>query len=120
MKHELAARRHNGLKHCTCGERWVTWGGYEMSACNSQVGRSPRTGKFQTFGVAKMSRREFEFELIFRVPIGVAHKVGSIELRHGAMGSARSVEGGYCYWEIMGPWAEEMYGPHWDRMIDTD
>lgn len=116
MKHEKAARQPSRLTLCTCGAHWSSY--YET--CATKVGRSPRTGKFQKFGTAKMSRSEFEFALIYQVPIGVAHLLGSAQLRMGAIESARNVEGGYCYWEIMGPWAEELYGPKWEAMVDTD
>lgn len=34
----------------------------------------------------------------------------SPKLRAGILDSAREVEGGCCFWEIMGPYAEAMYG----------
>lgn len=109
MKHEKAARQPSRLTLCTCGAHWSSY--YET--CATKVGRSPRTGKFQKFGTALMSRNEFAQEFLYSC------EIGSMRLRIAALNSARDVEGGYCYWEIMGPWAEELYGENWDKMVDT-
>lgn len=110
MKHEKAARRHNNMIMCTCGAHWSRY--YET--CATKVGRSPRTGKFQTFGTHKMCRNEFAQEFLYSC------EIGSMYLRIGVLNSARDVEGGYCFWEIMGPWVREMYGDRYDQIVDTN
>lgn len=108
-EHYLIARTPPGKPRqrvCVCGARWHV--GY--GSCRSQMRIVDK--RVLVDGQAQMTREEF----IARFDHHYADRMSSW-LRSGILDTAREVEGGYCFWQIMAPYAEDMFGEAAEAII---
>lgn len=66
-------------------------------------------------GVAYMTREQFEERLLRSVQLPTDR-----QLVKDAVDTAEWVEGGFCYGEIMSPWARWLFGEDWFEIVDLD